>query len=192
VRANAIFYVGRVHQECEQPISESEGDTLAHIAVTDAAFAPRFQAREVLRQQERPVSLDNPGGAYGFKVKYPYDKRIYRTIEVRSEQTLEDLHHAIQAAFKWDADHLFSFYMTNDDDDQRYRVACPYEDEGPWTDEAVIGELGLPLKHKFMYYFDYGDSHRFEVEVVAIHPKAEGHKYPRVVERKGESPEQYG
>jgi hypothetical protein len=27
------------------------------------------------------------------------------------------------------------------------------------------------LKHRFLYYFDYGDSHEFEIQVVgALHP----------------------
>ena len=36
-----------------------------------------------------------------------------------------------------------------------YRVSCPYEEDSPpWTDEAVVGELGLTRGHKFLYYFD--------------------------------------
>ena len=91
------------------------------------------------------------------------------------------------------ADHLYSFYMNGQLYDQRYTFACPYEeDRPPWTDEAIIGELGLVVKHKFLYYFDYGDSHQFEVEVVGIRPQAAPGKYPRVVDSRGEAPPQYG
>jgi hypothetical protein len=57
----------------------------------------------------------------------------------------------------------------------------------------VIGALGLVVNHKFLYLFDYGDNHRFEVEVVGLTPEAERGKraYPRVIESTGEAPEQY-
>ena len=61
-------------------------------------------------------------------------------------------------------------------------------DLGLWRE---IGDLGLVRKHKFLYYFDYGDSHKFEVEVVGIHPDIQQGKYPRVVESKGKAPAQY-
>jgi hypothetical protein len=46
-------------------------------------------------------------------------------------------------------------------------------------------------RHKFLYYFDYGDSHEFEIEVTDILPEAEQGEYPRVVESQGAAPEQY-
>ncbi len=162
------------------------------IVAEDTAFEPRFQARSILRAYELPVPFDHPGGVYAFKAKFERAKRIYRTIELRSEQTLEGLHFAIQSAIGWDADHLYTFYMNGARNDRRYAYACPYEDDNPpWTDEAIIGELGLVKKHKFLYYFDYGDDHEFEIEVVAIKPQADEGKYPRVVDSKGEAPEQY-
>lgn len=193
VRALAVRYLGRVYLETERSIPPEVLADLSDIATHDAAFGPRFQARHVLREAELPVPLDNPGGVYAFKVKLMWDKRIYRTIEVKSEQTLDDLHFAIQRAIDWDADHLYSFYMNGKLYDQHYGFSCPEnEDSPPFTDEARIGELGLVMKHKFLYYFDYGDSHQFEVEVVGIHPQAKSGKYPRVVERQGKAPAQYG
>ena len=73
------------------------------------------------------------------------------------------------------------------------RFSCPYEDDRPpWTDEAVLSELGLVKGHRFLYYFDYGDGHQFEIEVTDIRPAAERGKYPRVVESHGKAPRQYG
>jgi hypothetical protein len=164
---------------------------IAEIAAHDPAFEPRFMARAFLRDTGQPVPLDNPGGAYAFKVKFMWAKRIYRTIELRSEQTLDNLHLAIQRAIRWDNDHLYSFFL-NGKHDERYRFSCPWEkDRPPLTSEAAIGELGLTPKHKFLYYFDYGDSHEFEVQVVGIRPTAEPATYPRVVESKGKAPAQY-
>ena len=35
---------------------------------------------------------------------------IHRTIAIRGDQTLVDVHYALQAAFDWDDDHLYSFW----------------------------------------------------------------------------------
>jgi hypothetical protein len=138
------------------------------------------------------VPLDNPDGVYAFKVRFRHDKSMYRTIAVRSDQTLEDLHVAIQRAIKWDDDHLYAFFMNGKLYDERYQFASPWDrDAEAWVDEALIGELGLTLKHKFLYYFDYGDSHEFEVELIDIQARAERGKYPRVIDSKGTAPAQY-
>ena len=82
--------------------------------------------------------------------------------------------------------------MNGDEDDDQYRFSCPYEeDRPPWTHQAVIGELGLSLRHKFLYLFDYGDNHHFEINVVDIRAFAGRGKYPRVVESTSPAPEQY-
>ena len=60
------------------------------------------------------------------------------------------------------------------------------------TNTAIIGELGLVTGHKFIYFFDYGDSHEFQVELVSIKPRAGKGRYPRVVEKQGKAPRQYG
>ena len=193
VRALAIQTLGRVYAEVEHPIPPEVLDELAGMATGDPVFGPRFQARAVLRAAGRPVSPDSPGGVYAFKVKFKWAKRIYRTIELRSEQTLDDLHYAIQRAIRWDADHLYSFFVGGTARDDRYRFSCPYEEScPPWTDEAVLGELGLVKGHKSLYYFDYGDGHEFEVELVDVRPQAEPGEYPRVVDTKGDAPVQYG
>jgi hypothetical protein len=195
VRELAVEYLGHAYARAERPFPPDVLARMGEIAARDCAFGPRFQARATLRmrQADLPMPLDNPGGVYALKVKFGWDKRIYRTIELRSEQTLDDLHFAIQRAIHWDADHLYSFYMNGELHDQRYAFTCPQEDDRPpWTDDAILGELGLTEGHKFLYYFDYGDSHQFEVEVVGIYPQAQAGKYPRVVESKGRAPRQYG
>jgi hypothetical protein len=175
-----------------RPIPPQLAERMAAVATNDPAFEPRFMARAFLRDGGQDVPLDNPGGAYALKVKFKHAKRIYRTIETRSEQTLEDLHLAIQAALGWDNDHLYSFYLNGKRGDERYRFASPWEEDAPlWTDDGVIGELGLSPKHTFLYLFDYGDQHEFEIEVVGIRAQAEKGEYPRVVDSKGDAPAQY-
>ena len=191
VRAVAVLYLSRTYLDTKRPFPSDILADLTDMATHDAAFGPRFQARAVLRQANRLIPLDNPGGVYAFKVKFMGAKRIFRTIELRSEQTLDHLHFAIQEAISWDADHLYAFYLNGKLYDEQYACVCPIDKEALFsTDEAVIGELGLVGKQKFVYLFDFGDSHQFEVEVVGIHPQKNG-KYPRVVESQGKAPRQY-
>jgi hypothetical protein len=49
---------------------------------------------------------------YTFHVSIPGFGRVWRKIEMEANQTLEDLHLAIQAAFDFDDDHLYSFFMS--------------------------------------------------------------------------------
>jgi hypothetical protein len=79
----------------------------------------------VLREAALTVPLDNPEGTYVFKVSPDWLKGVHRKIEVRSYHTMEDLHLAIQWAFKWNDDHLYSFYMNGVVHDARYEIPHP-------------------------------------------------------------------
>lgn len=49
------------------------------------------------------------GGQYVLKVLL--DQDLYRTVAISASATLEDLHLAIQRAFRFDDDHLYAFFM---------------------------------------------------------------------------------
>src|SRR5205085_7345309 len=117
----------------------------------------------------------NPDSVYALKVYFQGDKSMYRIIEIASEDVLDALHWAIQNALGWDDEHLYSFYMNGEKYNEWYQIACPYEEDARvHTTEIRLGELGLGLKAKFLYHFDYGDDHRFDVEVIGIQPKEAG------------------
>ena len=194
VRTLAVYYWGRLYIDTGRKLLRPTAAAFRQIAVEDPAFTPRFQARQFLRQHKRAVPNDTPGGVYAFQVSFRHAKAFFsRTLELRAEDTLEDLHGAIQRALKWDNDHLYSFFLNNDEHDELYSFSCPYEeDRPPWTHEAVLGELGLTHRHTFLYLFDYGDHHLFEIKVVDIQSQALSNvSYPRVAESQGEAPPQY-
>lgn len=175
-----------------RPIPQAVIDDMTHLARKDRAFTVRFKAREFLRFANQALPIDNPDGVYAFKLKFIAEPAVTRTIEVRSDQTLEELQWGIQRAIDWDNDHLYSFFMNNKLWDNDYAFNDPRaKDSPPWTDEIVIGDLGLKKKHKFFYFFDYGDSHKFEIQVVDIRAQADNDDYPRLVESQGEAPKQY-
>lgn len=178
--------------ELRRPLTPELIAHLTTIGAHDPAFEPRFKARELLLGAGEPALFDNPAGMYVFKVALRRLKGMHRTIAAHSTDTLHDLHIAIQQAINWDDDHLYSFFLNNKLYDDRYRFSSPWDrDSPPWADEMPIGALGLTPKHKFTYYFDYGDSHEFEIQVLAIEPQATPGDYPRVVESHGAAPRQY-
>ena len=140
---------------------------------------------------EKPAPRPGALQTYTFKVTYLQDPDVWRTIEIAGHQTLDDLHGAIQDAVDFDRDHLYSFYMSNRAWDESTEYAHPSA-KGPSAARVKIGDLNLRTRQRFLYLFDYGDEHRFEVQLVGVNPDAPKGKYPRVVERNGENPPQYG
>ena len=142
---------------------------------------------------------------YLFKVALAGDKDVWRRIALQSNQTLDDLHWAIFDAFDRDDEHLYSFYFPKAG--ARGRTAIrngieythPYaaEDAGPFGEagknaaKAKLHQLNLKPRQKFQYLFDFGDSWWHEITVERLNEPAAKGKYPRVLEKNGESPPQY-
>jgi len=124
-------------------------------------------------------------------VTYQRKPSVWQLIEIAENQTLDDLHYAILDAMRFDADHLYSFFMSGRAWDETTEYASPYG-EGPSAAGVKIGDLGLRMKQKFLYLYDYGDEHRFEVQLVGINPEAPKGRYPKIVEKHGRPPRQYG
>ena len=68
-----------------------------------------------------PPAAPSPRRLCVFKVALREDRRTWRRIAIRQNQTLEDLHDAIFAAFDRHDPHLFSFYLLLPADDKRRR-----------------------------------------------------------------------
>ncbi|HVS35529.1 MAG TPA: hypothetical protein VMS17_08105 [Gemmataceae bacterium] len=106
---------------------------------------------------------------------------VSRTIEIRADQTLQDLHEAITAAFDREDDQLYSFYLG----------AGRKRDGKELRPAATIGELNLRIGRRLRYHFDPEDDWTHDVKVTAIGDPAPNGKYPRVARRIGQSPPQY-
>jgi hypothetical protein len=158
-------------------------------ALVEARAAPLPEAAP---PPPKPVAKPDAVLTYTFKVTYRRKRSVWQLIEIAADQTLDDLHYAILSAVDFDSDHLYSFYMSGRAWDDSTEYASPHAD-GPSADEMKIGDLQLRMKQKFLYLFDYGDEHRFDVQLVGIDPEAakEG-RYPRIVESHGKAPRQYG
>ena len=125
---------------------------------------------------------------YEFRVSLARD--CYREILCGGDYTFEDIHLAIQNAFDFDNDHLYAFYLDGKERSRR-SVNAPYSNEPPFTDEVLISEVGLRVKQRFLYLFDFGDQWRFDVTLLSIKSSEDVPTRPVIVKSVGEAPEQY-
>ena len=111
-------------------------------------------------------------------------------LAVLERQPLTALHDAIQEAFGWFDDHLYSFWL-----DGRFwgdeEVTSPLvPDEAEHTADVPIAELHLRIGQRIAYVFDFGDEWRVRL-TVRERIAAEAGDHPRVLELRGTPPPQY-
>ena len=126
-----------------------------------------------------------------FDFKVSLGKKCYRIIRCTPQHTFEDLHIAIQDAFNFDNDHLYSFYLDGKKYSD-YAVSHPYSEIPPYADEVALGDERLRNKQKILYLFDFGDMWQFDVRLNMQQNKDKvTYDKPVIIESVGESPEQY-
>jgi hypothetical protein len=160
------------------------------IQADPALQAARAQAAIVLPTVSE-VLPHAPTTAYTFLVTYDRDPEIWRKVEMLGKQTLYELHQIIQQAVSFDNDHPHAFFMSNIawDSSTQYPVMPDRGQTG--SRQKSIFSLGLRMKQRFLYIFDYGDEHRFEIQLLEMTPDAPKADYPRILEAHGENPPQY-
>ena len=124
---------------------------------------------------------------------------LSRTIQIRGDQTLEDLHNAIFDAFDREEEHMYEFQIGGkrpmDPNARRYTLGGEADDPGEASTGAVsdttLDSLGLKVKQTFGYWFDFGDDWWHQINVVAVEDQAVRPKHTGVIKRVGHSPPQY-
>lgn len=124
------------------------------------------------------------------------NKPILRTIEIRGDQTLEQLHNAIFQAYDRFDEHLYEFQFgkrPHDPNGPNYGIPeGPQGKSGPRDARTTkLDDLGLELHRVFGYWFDFGDDWYHQVQVERIEEAIPTVTYPRLIKRQGKSPPQY-
>jgi hypothetical protein len=123
-------------------------------------------------------------------------KEVSRVIEIRGDQTLEQLHEAIFNAFdRWDH-HLYEFQLGKrpfDPEGPKYGILDESIEEPDYGDAATtkLDDLNLKPERVFGYWFDFGDDWFHQIQVERIEQAIPTVVYPRVIKRVGKSPPQY-
>jgi hypothetical protein len=113
-------------------------------------------------------------------------------LAVLERQPLTAVHDAIQQAFAWNDDHLYSFWLDGSffGSDEVELTTPDAPDEGVATADVPLAELDLHLGQRIGYVFDFGDEWRVRL-TVRERAAAEPGDHPRVLELRGTPPPQY-
>ncbi len=129
-------------------------------------------------------------------------QEIFRTLKVRGDQTLEDLHHAIFCSFGRENDRYYEFYLGMDPNDPKgIRYTCgeavsKYGPNGPvkpgekvgLAPMATIESLDLTDDQFFGYWFDLIEEWIHLIHVISIEPADVSAEYPLLIEKEGGLP----
>jgi hypothetical protein len=124
------------------------------------------------------------------------NKETSRVIEIRGDQTLEQLHETIFKAFDRFDNHMFEFQFGKrpfDPEGLTYGIAHEKERKKGEGDARVtkLDDLNLKPKRVFGYWFDFGDDWFHQIQVERIEKAIPTVTYPRIIKRVGKSPPQY-
>src|SRR5215475_5745489 len=90
---------------------------------------------------------------------------IWRRLLVRGDSTIADLHAALQTAFGWSGDHLHRFLIHGKQYGVAYLGGITFRDD---PRRIKLSDLGLRIKEKFLYEYDFNDQWRHLIRVEAI------------------------
>ena len=197
-------WAGRLYAEDDEPLNRPEDapDPLLTALFERPAQVydpdlppnlPREYDPDYGRRHSRRSQKARKGSvtAYTLRINHRAFPDAYGELLLAEDQTLEDLHLEIQILFHWDDDHLYSFYVT-DPDGRRIEIGSPWSETTLHTHLIQLGALNLTAGQRFLYLFDYGDNHEFDVQVMEVNPYAPKGKYPKVLTYLGgKGPKQY-
>ena len=157
---------------------------------------PRRLGRRITLSAAAHALRDATGDADGafslvFDAELVSARGVGARVAVAAPQHLTALHDAIQDAFGWADDHLYSFWLDGhfwgDAAAEYVRPGTPDSDRP--TADVPLAELDLELGAKIAYLFDYGDEWRVTLTLRERIESAS--RTPRVIERRGTAPPQY-
>lgn len=118
---------------------------------------------------------------YVFKVALKHRKRLWRRIEIRSNQTLGDFDNIIRDTFNHDKwDHLSEFYIGRWSQGGFGEI---YPDGRGSGTKKKIERLGLSEGDKLGYVYDFGDEIHHVLTLEKITEPEKGVKYPRIISK---------
>jgi len=146
--------------------------------------------------------------AYRFRVKAEWNPRgLWRDILIGGERSLEDLHRKIVTSFGLEADPSHLWFFGNDQKywDSKVKYVSQLElEEGniAWNEtinyfthkreerynggQSTISQLGLQIRDRLCYLYDYGEEWQFYMILKEIYPDKSPSTEPEVLKSRGE------
>ena len=100
---------------------------------------------------------------------------IWRRLLLRSDQTVADLHYALQLACGWSDFHLNRFRIHGKDFGV-YHIGGPIFDEN--ANQVRLADFHFRLDERFLYEYDFGDRWEHHIRLEGIHPLEPERIYP--------------
>lgn len=133
---------------------------------------------------------------YRFRIILDHDSEgdIFRDIEIRETDSMEDLHNTINQAFGFDGTEMASFYVSDDDWNQGEEISLFNLSDGNETvklmSDTAINEVVFEMQPKLIYVYDFLSMWTFFVELAEIVDEAESVDYPNLIFAHGQIPDE--
>ena len=119
---------------------------------------------------------------------------VFRDIEIRETDTLEDFHNSITQSFGFDGSEMASFYVSDDEWNQGEEISLfdmsEITNKVRLMGETLINEVATESSTKLIYVYDFLSMWTFLVELAEIVEEAEGADYPNLMFVHGQIPDE--
>lgn len=130
---------------------------------------------------------------YRFRIVLDVLDDVFRDIEVKADDTLEDLHNIITQSFEFEGTEMASFYLSDNEWNQGEEIVLFEVNEGQGStrvmNETSIDSVVSKEKPKLIYIYDFLDMWTFYVELADIVEAESGQNYPNLLYSHGIMPE---
>jgi len=124
---------------------------------------------------------------YRFRILLDNDTEedIFRDIEIRKTDTLEDLHNTITQSFGFDGTEMASFYLSDEEWNQGEEISLFDMSEGvnavKLMNSVLIEDVLDADKTRIIYVYDFMNMWTFLVELGEIVEESQGVDYPNLM-----------
>lgn len=122
------------------------------------------------------------------------DDNVFRDLEIREDDTLEDLHNIITQSFGFDGSEMASFYRSDDDWNQGEEFSLFDLSEGAdnvnLMGETQINQVVHEAETKLIYIYDFLSMWMFYVELAEIVEETDSVDYPNLLFVHGQVPDE--
>lgn len=133
---------------------------------------------------------------YRFRVIFDNDtdQDVFRDLEIRETDTMEDLHNAIAQSFGFDGLEMASFYISDDNWNQGEEISMFDVGEGDeqvrLMSETIINDVVFEMQTKLIYVYDFLSMWTFLVELAEIVDENSSTDYPNLMFVHGQLPDE--
>ena len=116
---------------------------------------------------------------------------VFRDIEIKEEDTLEDLHNVINQSFGFDGSEMASFYISDEEWNQgeEIRLFDVGEGNSRLMSETKLNKVLSESNTKLIYVYDFLNMWTFYVELADIANPVDTTDYPNLLFVQGQLPD---